>query len=322
MDAAQLRIIYVFTDLVLPLALGYYLHQKQIISNKANNFLIHFNIIVVYTLLSLLSFWVLPLSPRLLWLPVFGILYAVIPGGLALLTFARRYRSDLDRGAYVMSAMLANIGTLGGLCGFILYNEIGFAYVQLVATFQNLLLVALCFPMAQYYYARHTAAQTHTRLHLSLREMFLSWNQLALLGMLAGMLLKSSGVERPPLLGSLFQSLVHIGAWISLLPVGYLMDFHRARLYYRQILDLLPLRFIIMPGIIYGLIRQLFTDQVLLGTLMIVAATPTAINAVVTSRLYKLNVDLAIAAFLLTTAVFLLLVFPLLFFYIQSGGTF
>ena len=77
-----------------------------------------------------------------------------------------------------------------------------------------------------------------------------------------------------------------------------------------------------MPGIIYGLIRQLFTDQVLLGTLMIVAATPTAINAVITSRLYKLNVDLAIAAFLLTTAVFLLLIFPLLFFYIQSGGTF
>ena len=322
MNAEQLRILYIFTDLVLPLALGYYLHQKHIISDKTNNFLIRFNIIIIYTTLSLLSFWVLPLSPQLLWLPVFGILYAIIPGGLSLMTFARRYPDYLDRGAYVMSAMLSNIGTLGGLCGFILYSEIGFAYVQLVATFQNMLLVVLCFPLAQYYYARHMATQAHTRLHLSLRDMLFTWNQLAVLGMAAGMLLRTAGIERPPVLGTLFQSLVHIGAWTSLLPVGYLMDFRRARAYYRRILDLLALRFIIIPAIIYALIKPLFTDQIILGTLMIIAATPTAINAVVTSRLYKLNVDLAVAAFLLTTTVFLFLVFPLLFFYIQGGGQF
>ena len=188
--------------------------------------------------------------------------------------------------------------------------------------FQNMLLVVLCFPLAQYYYARHMATQAHTRLHLSLRDMLFTWNQLAVLGMVAGMLLRTAGIERPPVLGTLFQSLVHIGAWTSLLPVGYLMDFRRARAYYRRILDLLPLRFIIIPAIIYALIKPLFTDQIILGTLMIIAATPTAINAVVTSRLYKLNVDLAVAAFLLTTTVFLFLVFPLLFFYIQGGGQF
>ena len=55
--------------------------------------------------------------------------------------------------------------------------------------------------------------------------------------------------------------------------------------------------------------------------MMVLAITPTAINAVITARLFKLNVDLTIAAFILTTVIYLLVVFPLFFFYITSGNT-
>ena len=58
----------------------------------------------------------------------------------------------------------------------------------------------------------------------------------------------------------------------------------------------------------------------MLGTLLIVAGTPSAINAVITAQLYKLNVDITIASFLLTTVVFVLIVFPLFFVYIHLGG--
>ncbi len=322
MNDAQLRILYVFTDLVLPLTLGYYLHQKHILSDHLCNGLIRFNIILVSTVLSLLSFWVLPLSPELLWLPLFGFLYVLLPGFLGAITFARRHQNLLDRGAYIMSAMLSNIGTLGGLCAFILYNEIGFAYAQIVGTFQNVLLVLLCFPLAQYYHTKYTAAQQKTKIHFRFREMFLTWNQLSVLGMVAGILLQLAGIERPPILGTFFQNLVHIGAWTALLPVGYLVDFQRARHYYRRVLDLIPLRFIIVPAVIGLLIHQLFDDQILLGTLVILATVPTAINAVLTSRLYKLNVDLAVASFLMTTILFLFLIFPAIFFFVQAGGKF
>ena len=53
---------------------------------------------------------------------------------------------------------------------------------------------------------------------------------------------------------------------------------------------------------------------------MVRAATPAAINSVITAQLYKLNVDLTIASFLLTTVVFVLVVFPVFFFYIHLGG--
>lgn len=318
----RLRILFVFTDLILPLVLGYYLHQRHIISDRFCNGLIKVNIRLVSTVLALLAFWILPLAPELLWLPLFGFAYVLVPGAIGILCFARRYQDLLDRGAYSMSAMLSNIGTLGGLCAFILFNEAGFAYTQIIGTFQNFLLVLVCFPLAQYYQLKQQAATQKIRLHLDLREMFLTWNQLPLAGMVLGLLFDCSGIARPQLLGDAFQGLVHIGAWSALLPVGYLVDFQRAHHYYRAVRNLIPLRFIIMPAVIYVLMQPFFSDPVLRATMMIVAACPTAINAVLASRLYKLNVDLAVASFLATTALFLLIVFPLLFIYLQTGHVF
>lgn len=105
-----------------------------------------------------------------------------------------------------------------------------------------------------------------------------------------------------------------------LLPIGFLIDFGRARFYYRKVISMLWLRFVIVPVLFYLLFKLLFTDQVLLGSLLLMAATSAAINSVITAQLYKLNVDITIASFLLTTVVFVLVVFPLFFFYIHFGG--
>ncbi len=321
MDNTQLRIIFVFTDLVLPLLIGYALKQKHWIDDKRCNDMIKFNIIFIYTSLSLLSFWVLPLSWDLIWLPILGILFCFVPGALSLITFARTYKSLLDRGAYIMSSMLSNIGTIGGLCAFILYGEIGFAYAQMVGVFQSLVLFLFCFPLAKYYHEKHIARRAQAKMHFDLRSALISWNQLSVLGMLVGMLLYTFDVPRPAFLETAFNALIHISAWTSLLPVGYLIDLHAARKFYWRVADLVPLKFIIVPFIFYFLVKAIFTDQVLLGTMIVLASTPTAINAVITAQLYKLNVNLTIATFILTTVLYLLVVFPLIFFYITTGHT-
>jgi hypothetical protein len=321
METAQLRIVFVFTDLILPLLIGYYIHQKKWLSGEFCNWLIKFNIIIVCTVLTILSFWVLPLTLELMWLPLFGIIFCIIPGLISAVTALRRYQSPLDRGSYLVSSMLSNLGTLGGLCAFILYGEIGFAYAQMVGIFQNMVLVLFCFPLAQYYYQQYTATTTKRTVHLDFRNMFLSWNQLPVLGMFLGMFLYLADIPRPAILSTVFSSLIHIGAWTALLPVGYLINLHAAQKYYHKIFDLIPIKFILTPLVVYIMITHLFTDQIILGTMMVLAITPTAINAVITARLFKLNVDLTIAAFILTTVIYLLIVFPLLFFYITSGNT-
>ena len=106
MDAMNLRLIFVLTDLIAPLAVGYYLHQRHLVSGESINKLIRFNIVCIYTILALLSFWVLPISWNLLIVPLFGFLLILVPGAIGSLLFARHYASWLDRGAYVASAML------------------------------------------------------------------------------------------------------------------------------------------------------------------------------------------------------------------------
>ena len=320
MDEKLFRILYVFTDLATPLLAGYIAYQRGRISDALCNALIRFNIIVMATLLAVLSFWVMPLSKSLLWLPLFSALFMLVPGSIAYLTFARRHKDALSRGAYYMSAMLTNIGTIAGLSAFILYDEVGFAYVQIVSSFQVGLLVLVCFPLAAMFRAQ--GAKEGTRVHLSLRELFLTPNQVPVLGLIAGLALNVYGVERPAVLGTAFQALVHIGAWTALFPVGCLVDFSRALPYIKKTADLIPLRFLLTPLIFFGLCRLLFADSVLSGSVLLIAAAPTAINAVLTARLYKLNVDLTVASFLVTTIIYLLLFYPLFFLYVTHGGSF
>lgn len=105
-----------------------------------------------------------------------------------------------------------------------------------------------------------------------------------------------------------------------MVPVGYKLNFVQVSKYYRGILSMLPLKFVLVPAIIYGIARLHFSDPVLLGTVLVSAAAPSAINTVVTSTLFQLDVDLSVAAFLLTTGTYILVVVPLFYVYLLCGG--
>jgi len=58
--------------------------------------------------------------------------------------------------------------------------------------------------------------------------------------------------------------------------------------------------------------RAVGLEGVHLHSLVVLAFAPTAINAVVAAKLHDLNVHVATAAFVLTTGVYLLVVFPVM----------
>ena len=152
MDEINARLIYLFTDLILPLIVGYLLYQRRLLSDAAVNLLIRINVIVFFTLLSLFSFWALPLTRDLFILPAFFAFIILFPGFISWRFLGRRFHSPIDRGTHLISALLSNIGTLGGICAYIIYGERGFAYAQIGGACQNLVLVLLAFPIAQYFY--------------------------------------------------------------------------------------------------------------------------------------------------------------------------
>lgn len=305
------KLIYFAIDLLVPIIIGYLCRFQSRLSGNFFNKMILNNILVVYPALSMLSFWVLPLRMDLIWLPVMGLAMGLIPGSIACLIAERKYQDNLDRGSYVMSAALSNLGTMGGLCVFLLYGETGYAYQQLVVLFQYILMFLVCYPLAQYYYQR--ANQDAKLQPITIKAILFSRNQLAIVGIFSGMALQLLGVARPPVLGLLFDPLVHFGAWTALIPVGYSLDFGKMKEQYRSIVDLLPLKFVVTPLLIYGLARLLLSDPIMVNSLLVLACMPTAVNAVITARIYSLNIHLAVAAFIVSTLVFLVSVYPVLF---------
>lgn len=78
-------------------------------------------------------------------------------------------------------------------------------------------------------------------------------------------------------------------------------------------LKLIPLKFIVMPAIIWLFCFFVFSDKTITATLVIQSACPVAINTVFCCALYGLKTDTAMAAFVSTTIVFLAVLCPIFF---------
>lgn len=311
-----IKLLFIITDFISPLVLGYYAKKHKWLSEAACNKIIEINLVFFATVLSVLSFWTLPLNFTLLWLPLFGILLSVIPGVIAY--FIGRFHDDLDKASYLGAAMLSNIGTIGGLCAFFVYGESAYAYIQIIAMFQNLVFFLFCFPMAQFYSLRAQSGKEMPK--ISWRALFLDRKQLPVVGLVVGMLLYLGGIPRPDFLGGLFNGFIHIAAWTSLIPAGYSIRFFAMKPYYRRTANLIPVKFLATPIISFLIAGLIFHDPVILGSILIAAATPTGINAIILSRLFHLNIPISSAAFLATTLLFMVVVYPLLIIYLHIWG--
>lgn len=150
------RFFVVFADILLPLALGMALRRWGL-SRDILRLIIKANVVGVASFLSLVSFWPVHVTRELLWLPVSILPICFLPVLIFYLFQKNRFTNPLDQGSYLISMMLGNIGTLAGLCAYVLYGEVGFAYVQLIAVPQILVIVLFCFPMAQRFYEMGSA---------------------------------------------------------------------------------------------------------------------------------------------------------------------
>lgn len=311
-----MKLVYFMIDLLVPLTIGYLLKRNKYFTRGFFDKMISYNIFLFYPLLSILSFWVLPLTWDLMWFPIFGAILCFLPGALAHLISKNKYESPLDTGSYMLSAMLSNLGTLGGLCAFIVYGEAGFAYTQLVVLMQVAVIFLFCYPLAQYYYAKE---RNDTKNKISIGSLLFSFNQLPVLGLLIGLILYWLNVPRPELFGEMISPLVHIAAWTALIPVGHVTDFLEIKQHYKSTFDLVPIKFLLTPLISYFIAKAVFHDPIMVNTILMLAFMPTAINAVITAKLHKLNVHIATASFVATTVLFLLVVYPSLLFFLSKG---
>ena len=90
-----------------------------------------------------------------------------------------------------------------------------------------------------------------------------------------------------------------------------MIDFAALPAYFKKTAELIPVKIVITPLILYGISLFFFTDPVLTGTMIIAMAAPCAINALIAVRLYDLNINLSMAAFIGTNLFYIFVFYPL-----------
>lgn len=315
MDDTIFRIIQLLIDVLGPITLGYILSVKKLVTPAFTDFMIKFNVRGLFTLLAFVAFWKLQFTAEVALIPLVGLVILFLPYFVEM-WLTKKVPNPLERGALVVSAMIGNTSTLGSLICFLILGASSYAYVQVVGVLQSVVMLLFCFPLCQKF---HDMAETKKGLvkKRSFVEVFFTWNQISLVGMAAGAALSLGGIKQPDALAPVFAVLVHLSAWIQLLPVGLLLNFGSARrALNRNVLKLLPLKFIFMPAIVGGLCLLLFNDHVITSTLFIQAICPVGINTVFCCAIYGLKNDTAMAGFVLTTLLFLVFVCPALFYFL------
>ena len=305
------RILLFLLDTAGPVALGFWLRQRGLASKAFTDLVIRVNVRVVFTILAFISFWKLSFTADMAVIPAAGLLALLVPCLLGM-ALTRRNPDPLERGALVLSAMLGNTGTVGGLAAYLIIGPAAFACVQLAALIQSLIVVLLCFPMCQRFRDQADAEGGPLR-RRTFREVFLTWNQVSILGMIAGAALSIGGVGQPEELASVFGALVHLSTWVKLIPVGMLLDIDAIRAVLKRTLIIIPVKFIAVPAFIWLFSRACLASPALTASLVIMSACPTAITAVFTCALYGLRTEIAMASFASTMSVFLMIVCPALF---------
>ena len=309
MDIAA-KFTTLFVDMILPLLVGYGLKRLDWRCENLFRHMITVGIILLFPVLTAFSIWGLVPVFDLVWLPAFGVLLHIIPGGLAWIWGRRKYTNSLDYGSYAISGFLSNHVTLGSLSAYILFGETGYAYTQMTLLFNSLLMFGFAYPLAQYFRKQHDHG---AGLKIDLQQILFNRNQMPLVGMIIGIWLNWQGVDRPAGFLPVFDMMIHFSAWTFLLPVGYSMDFDEVRHFWRDALDITVIKCIITPLLTLVIAGSVIGDAVAFRTLILLAAQPTAVNAVIAMKLFGLNLHLSVAAFVLSTAVYLCLVFPTIF---------
>lgn len=310
-----LRFIF---DLLLPVVVGYALVRRADAASAAlpaseatRNLqsrldrVMWANIYFLTPVLTCLAFWSKDLSVSDLWLPVLGLVQQALPLALGWWR-SHKFESPLDRGSYLISSAFANRSVVGIISVWIIYGQAGYAAARWVMLAGPFVFYFFGFAIARHYRSLGEGQQVS----FSLRGLLFQKNQLPLLGIAIGIALNLMGAPRHAMFDKAFDPLVHLSAWMFMVPIGASLNFAEMRRYVRPVSDLLAIRFVITPLACLALAMAIGMAGEEFGVVMILAFTPASVGAVILTRLYKLNIHIAAAAYVLTLIVYFAVIFP------------
>jgi len=255
-------------------------------------------------------------SINIILLPVIGS-FAIILGGISSLLFAKLLKYERKQaGAFFCSGAMTNIGSIGALVVFIFLGEHAFALVPMYKLFEPLIYYSLWFPIAKNFSFDNKNKEKNYLLNL-LKDPFII---VSLFSIILGFVLNASKIERPSFYSDINSLVIPLASLLLLASIGMAMKFSKITKYIKSSIYISFIKYLFVPFITTLLAYLLhlgdFDNGLILKVIIILSSMPVGFTALVPPSLYKLDIDLANAGWMVTTAL-LAIVIPLQMFIIS-----
>lgn len=259
-------------------------------------------IYVLLPLAAMLSLWGIPKpDPAFLALPLLGLASYICGGTLALLGARMLKLSRIQTGSFFCCGAFTNIGAVGGLVCLLFLGENSIAFVALYRLVEEAYYFSVAFPVAKWYGPDNKSAD------IGFRAFKLSPVLVIIVcALVLGIVLNFLEIPRPAFCGPLASLSMFAATVLLLFAIGLTLRLSRVWGYSRSSLVLCAIKFIALPLIIVPLAACMgygnYDGGLPLKTAAILSCMPVAMTALVPPALFGLDVDLANACWIFSTA--------------------
>ncbi len=268
-------------------------------------------------LIALLAIWPLQLSEQLIWLPIVGIALVSIITALSTVFFYFLKHDRKTRLTLILAAGLSNTGYTGG--AFVCYVLFGMDGLAMANIYLLLSVPAFYLFYLPYLKVHELRSKDHTAA-LKL-DFLLDFRMLVIPAVIVAIILNLTGVKSPVFITKFYiiDILVCIASSLSFFAIGLRVKLSRLKNYINLYFLIAAIKFILTPALAILFIALLtLAGQNLNSTvqkvIIILSATPSAVLMVTMSNVFDLDGPLASALWVVTMAIFVAIVVPVLFF--------
>ncbi|MCC5831250.1 MAG: hypothetical protein JJU36_17565 [Phycisphaeraceae bacterium] len=326
MTPTQRFLLFIVLSIVA-LVVGYVVRRRRGDCHRLSKDLHYITMVAIWPLAAMLSVWRLPLELQMVWLVVMQLAAVGGMAWLALRVGRTLGATRAQQGVLAVGASLPNSGfTLGA---YLCYSTIdpaeqALAYAMMLTVIMQVLGVLIIFPLCRRYGTQTPIeGSTGRMIWVNLTDL----RSLSLHFAVIGVALAAVEVPFPAVIDDwyLLDVLFFVGGIATYLGIGlqiYFSDlFHNVRFH----AALAAIRFMVIPicGIALiglSLATAVPVDDVLLKVIIVQSFVPAAVMTVMLPNLFGMDVRLAGMVWVWNTALFVVLVLPLLLLGLAAWG--
>jgi len=244
-------------------------------------------------------------------MPAIGVL-AILVGGFTALVIGKILKlKPKQAGAFFSCGAMTNIGSIGALVVFIFLGEKAFALVPMYKLFETIIYYTTWFPIAKSFSPDMQQGVKTGKLLKIITDPFVL---VAIASILIGLILNILEVPRPEFYSSLNAIIIPLASLILLISIGMAMKFSRIKAFIKPAIIISGIKFLFVPFVATGVAFLLgfgkIDNGLPLKVILILTSMPVGFTALVPPSIYNLDIDLANAGWMVTTAL-LVVVIPL-----------